>query len=48
MLLVSTSEEEDVATFHLKEDSQESKDELAGEYSEEAEKTLEGEFLMNI
>ena len=48
MLLVSTSEEEDVATFHLKKDSRESKDELVGEYSEEAQKTLEGKFLMII
>ena len=46
MLLVSTSEEEDVATLHLKEDSRESRDELVGEYREKAQKTLEGEFLI--
>ena len=45
---VSTSEEEDVATFHVKEDTRESKDELVREYSEEAQKALEGQFTMII
>ena len=48
VLSFSISEEEDVDTFHLKEDTPESKDEPVGEYSEEAQTTLEGQFLMMI
>ena len=43
-----TSEEEDVEIFHLKEDIPESKDEQKGEFREEVQTTLEGEFLMII